>query len=228
MSRFLDLLLEKSSESEEARKRYERLHGEASAAKKTWECLRDEIDGLLKRRREELSGDRLPFGDTDDDSDGGVDVHQGPSFVQVPENEIGENGRHEYDSDVIDVEIVESQPALPGPTLAAEKHPEFASDAWKAVLLDTMVEHGLSADTINLLYDHAKLRTVGDLAAWSSSGKLLTDIKGIGDTKAAEIEEALDCFWSDWSRRQAVWPEETEEPKPKRSRRKKSSDGEAA
>lgn len=43
----------------------------------------------------------------------------------------------------------------------------------------------------------AKITTIGDLADWGEGGNLLTDIPGVGPSKAEAIEEAMTEFWSD-------------------------------
>jgi hypothetical protein len=43
----------------------------------------------------------------------------------------------------------------------------------------------------------AGINTVGELADYSASEKRLTDIEGVGDSKANEIEERMIQFWAD-------------------------------
>jgi hypothetical protein len=67
---------------------------------------------------------------------------------------------------------------------------------WRRVILDTLE---LSRATVEKLHE-ANLTTVGELCDYlqpAPSGfcKSLTDIPGIGASKAAAIEEALDTFW---------------------------------
>ena len=46
------------------------------------------------------------------------------------------------------------------------------------------------------LFGDAKIETISDIAAWTKGNKL-TDIKGIGEAKAEEIEAALERFWKE-------------------------------
>jgi hypothetical protein len=62
---------------------------------------------------------------------------------------------------------------------------------WSGVLVE---ELGLPAPVAKKLQD-AELRTLGELAAYSNSGKPLTDINGIGEAKAELVEQALGRFW---------------------------------
>lgn len=72
-------------------------------------------------------------------------------------------------------------------------------DVWRAV---PIVELENLAEPIKQKLLDANLNTVGELADFTASGKLLTDIKGIGDAKAEKIEYALECFWEDQEARQ--------------------------
>lgn len=44
------------------------------------------------------------------------------------------------------------------------------------------------------LYE-SSIETIGDLVDWQSVGKTLTDIKGVGQSKADKIADALEEFW---------------------------------
>ncbi len=46
------------------------------------------------------------------------------------------------------------------------------------------------------LFDDANIITLGDISAWTKGNKLI-DIKGIGESKAEEIETALEKFWEE-------------------------------
>jgi hypothetical protein len=62
--------------------------------------------------------------------------------------------------------------------------------------LDTpLAETSIPSAILAKLKDEARIVTVRDLANWSSSGKLLTDIKGIGQGKADKIDAAMVEFW---------------------------------
>jgi len=64
-------------------------------------------------------------------------------------------------------------------------------ESWKTVSLHDLTMPGTTAQKLA----EAEIRTVGDLSAWTESGKLLTDIKGVGEKAAEKIEAALDEFW---------------------------------
>jgi DNA-directed RNA polymerase alpha subunit len=64
-------------------------------------------------------------------------------------------------------------------------------ESWKTVSLHDLTMPGTTAQKL----EEAEIRTLGDLAAWNDSGKLLTDIKGVGEKAAEKIEAALDEFW---------------------------------
>jgi len=72
-------------------------------------------------------------------------------------------------------------------------------DSWKSVTLDQL---GLTGKLHESLTE-AGLTTMGAIADWSSSGKLLTDVPGIGEAKAAKIEEATARYWAEHPRMNA-------------------------
>lgn len=79
----------------------------------------------------------------------------------------------------------------------AEPYDGQASDqqdeSWKDLSLGEALL-GVPAGIIDKLAD-AELRTMGELTAFSSEQRLLTDVPGIGQLKADKIEEALTAFW---------------------------------
>jgi hypothetical protein len=67
-----------------------------------------------------------------------------------------------------------------------------ANGPWRDVSLGTLF-HGALLKSLN----KADLETVGDLADFTASDKRLTDLEGIGEGKAAQIEERMLQFWRD-------------------------------
>lgn len=67
---------------------------------------------------------------------------------------------------------------------------------WREVRLSTL---GLNARGLAAL-DEAGFKTVGDLADWTSQGKLLGDIKGVGPGTARIIEVAMEDLWAERKR----------------------------
>ena len=66
---------------------------------------------------------------------------------------------------------------------------------WRALPVGTLKEHGLAAAVVGKL-EVAGLTTLGAVQDWTSSGKQLTDIDGIGGAKAEAIEDAYEKFWA--------------------------------
>lgn len=111
-------------------------------------------------------------------------------------------GEHETDGEVIDVEFIPGIPALPGSS-APPIGPKFSPppEAWRDETITSLVHrYGFSEKTADLL-DEAGIRTIGSLADWNRERNRLTDIPGIGQAKATEIEEIMDQFWSDQANR---------------------------
>lgn len=81
-------------------------------------------------------------------------------------------------------------PRLPFPADDAPAHD--AVDAWRLVPL---VDLDMPASVAAMLED-ARLPTLGALADYTRAGKLLTDIKGIGQAKADQIEDATAAYWA--------------------------------
>lgn len=72
-------------------------------------------------------------------------------------------------------------------------------DGWQDVPLSEALA-GVPASVIEALAE-ANLTTVGELADWiaADGGRhRLTDIKGIGEAKAEQIQQALEAFWVRW------------------------------
>lgn len=72
-------------------------------------------------------------------------------------------------------------------------------DGWQDVPLSEALVN-ISETVIEALAE-ARLTTIGELSDWlAEPGKFnrLTDIKGIGEAKAAAIEAALEAFWVRW------------------------------
>lgn len=64
--------------------------------------------------------------------------------------------------------------------------------------------------TVRKALANANIDNVGQLADYTASGKRLTDIDGIGQTKADEIEERMVQFWKDNPENEADIAEEKE------------------
>jgi hypothetical protein len=64
---------------------------------------------------------------------------------------------------------------------------------WRVVPL-TEALAGVPAVILKKLAD-AELSTVGQLADYTASGKMLIELAGIGSAKAEEVERALENFW---------------------------------
>lgn len=72
-------------------------------------------------------------------------------------------------------------------------------EGWQDVPLSEALAN-ISETVIEALAE-ARLTTIGELSDWlAEPGKFnrLTDIKGIGEAKAAAIEAALEAFWVRW------------------------------
>jgi hypothetical protein len=69
-----------------------------------------------------------------------------------------------------------------------------ADESWRDEPLSAL---DLPAKTVESI-EKAEVRTIGQLADWTNSGKLLTDLPGVGEAKAQKIHDALDAFWAKW------------------------------
>lgn len=156
---------------------FSKLDKAAKSAKKSWEAMVEQVLAMGRRSTEEH-----PL------FDGKAEVNA--SFVP--------------DGEVIDADYSLRQIAGPPPGTCLDEHLADArqDESWRAIEVSELVRHGLSDKLITKLFD-AGMSTMGSLANWSSSGKQLTDLPGIGDSKAAEIDEALASFWSGWRKRSA-------------------------
>lgn len=65
-------------------------------------------------------------------------------------------------------------------------------EAWKAV---TLLELGITGKEAEILTD-AKLTTLGKIAAYTSSGKELTGLAGIGAEKAEAMSQKMENYWA--------------------------------
>lgn len=103
--------------------------------------------------------------------------------------------------------------AKAGDASPAEGWGDGKDERWKGWPLSKL---GLKPRTLANLED-ADLFTVGQLAAWSLKGRPLTDLGGIGEAKAGEIDDALTAFWAerpDLAEPVAVTPEPAPEVVP--------------
>lgn len=75
----------------------------------------------------------------------------------------------------------------------AEKAKAGATDQWRSFpLTGTSIPSNILA-----ILAESSIATVGDVANLSNKGLALTDVRGIGPTKAARIDDALAQFWLD-------------------------------
>src|SRR5690606_23383093 len=81
------------------------------------------------------------------------------------------------------------------PLFSQEKPQEEAKpdESWREVGIETL-ELGTR---ITKALTEAELLTIGSMADYSSSGKQLTDIAGIGPAAAETIDERMQQFWSE-------------------------------
>lgn len=104
--------------------------------------------------------------------------------------------KEEYDGAVAQLlsmirDASDPQPRLFDP-FADDKGASEGDETWKDVRVESL---GLSQSIVDLLHN-ADIQTIGDIHAWGSEKrKSLTDIKGVGASKAEEIENALMSFW---------------------------------
>lgn len=68
-------------------------------------------------------------------------------------------------------------------------------ESWRETPIADLSAFGLSSAIVGKLTDQG-VGTIGALADWTNTGKLLTDLDGIGPGKAAQIEEALTAYWA--------------------------------
>lgn len=114
-----------------------------------------------------------------------------------------------YELAVEELQEVIRKATEPTPPLVefAEKQQE---DAWRAVPLTEALE-GLPPKVYWAL-NAADLVTMGDYADFCNSGKVLGDLKGIGEAKLSQIMTAEEAFWARWNkqRQQGQGGEEAE------------------
>jgi hypothetical protein len=189
---------------------FTKLNEAAKSAKRRWEGAVEQLQAAIRGSQEKFPlfdgvAEDVSVNLADDDT---IDV-------EFTEKQL--EGPHVRFEDAEDVES-------PGPTgESVSQKMEKPDESWKIVDIAQLSRHGLSAGVIEKIKD-AGLVTIGAMANWSSSGKCLTDLPGIGEAKTTEIEDALDSFWSEWQHKQAVRPEESvEESEPKKRGRKKSA-----
>lgn len=76
------------------------------------------------------------------------------------------------------------------PNLFNQK-PEKEDESWREVFIGSI---GLP-DAVAEKLIQADLNSIGKLSDWSNSGKMLTDIPGIGTQTAEKINDCLTAFW---------------------------------
>jgi len=101
---------------------------------------------------------------------------------------------------------VEAASSTPAEAPAESPAPVPADDeTWRTVSISELGITGKLAESLT----EAGLTTMGAIADWGDSGKLLTDVPGVGPAKAEKIENATAEYWARHPRFQA---EETEVP----------------
>lgn len=178
-------LLEKSREKVKRLKdRHIDAKEEAAAAKKAYDAA---LEGHLDLERDLLTGQgRLPFPPPDAPP---ADGHAAEPTVTFGDGRV--------------------TPATAVARALPSVDAEAAGDAsWRQVPLGTLGVADELPHAIVARLEDAGIVTVGDLAdfvrpAPSGYCKRLVDIDGIGESKAAKIEAALDAFWKNWSAWQA-------------------------
>lgn len=80
------------------------------------------------------------------------------------------------------------------PLFDSEPEPQDP-EAWRVCSVTELEKFGTTGNITVKLMD-ASIPTIGALADWSTAGKLLTDIPGIGESKAEAIQQALEQFWA--------------------------------
>jgi hypothetical protein len=90
--------------------------------------------------------------------------------------------------------VKNSQPGLPFGDGALSTLPVPDAD-WRQVSLATALQGHVTEKMLEKLAE-ADLKTVGELGDFCKANRL-TDIKGVGEKKAEEIEKALEQFWAE-------------------------------
>ena len=89
----------------------------------------------------------------------------------------------------------------PTPTLFTSK----TDQPWRATTLDELGISGKAAE--KLAENEPPLTTLGAIADWTAAGRLLGEVKGIGESTATKIEEAMDLWWKEHPDANKVEPE---------------------
>lgn len=90
----------------------------------------------------------------------------------------------------------EAQPAAAMKSSEPLPTEERQDDSWKSI---SVSELKLQKSLETILVEDNSIKTIGDIAEWTR-WKQLTDLKKVGEAKAEKIQEALDRFWTSWSR----------------------------
>lgn len=84
--------------------------------------------------------------------------------------------------------------SLDQPQLPFGEKPAEAGEDWRSVSLADAIGAAVTISVLECLAE-AQLRTVGELADFTCQSQL-TDVAGIGQAKAEQIEQALEAFWA--------------------------------
>ncbi len=89
------------------------------------------------------------------------------------------------------------EPVEPSEPVISESSEPATADAtegnepWRSVAIE---EVGIDAKLCSILREDNNIATLGQISDWCDSN-VLTDLKKIGEAKAAKIEEAMDAYW---------------------------------
>jgi hypothetical protein len=166
-------------------------------------CGKRLIGKIILGRKDDSDGQGKLIEDTDYEVDGafdvkGINVKPGKisagltfSLASINVSELAKfakgSGRMVVNEvqELPEPEEDEFEPADVGPSAALK-----ADGPWRHFKLDKIFD-GAILKSLN----SAGLNTVGDMHNWTASEKRLTDIKGIGEGKAGQIEEGMMRFW---------------------------------
>lgn len=85
--------------------------------------------------------------------------------------------------------------AQDAPPTGVVSDPSEGDQSWRSAPILELGGHGLAPAVLMKLAEDG-IGTMGTLADHTNSGKLLTDIPGVGPSKAEAIEKALEGFWA--------------------------------
>lgn len=93
----------------------------------------------------------------------------------------------------------------------AEPDQPSGPDGWRDLAISEALV-GLTPGILSAFVD-ASLGTMGDLQDFLESGEL-TDIDGLGESKAEAVKDAMEKFWADWHQKHPAQQELVDEDQP--------------